>query len=120
MTCSDGIASIAAWLERNGVSVEPYAEDLPSDVGGRYDHDARSIKIRFAPARDALMTLAHEAGHWIGYLVGRLPHSYQCERQAFAYGWHVLRWFGAPVSREEWIGFERERRAAVALGAPST
>lgn len=103
MTDSYYIFAIAEWLERCGVRVNLYAFDLPATTGGRYVNETREIFMNVCYARDALLTLAHEAGHWLGYLIDEKPHVYQREWQAFVYGWHVLRWFDAPVTRAEWL-----------------
>lgn len=106
---SEAIYAMADWLRSHGVLVDLHAHDLPPDIAGRYEEDDRSIRVNCGNARQALMTLAHEAGHWVGYRVGPLPHSYQRERQAFGYGWRVLQLFSSPVSRQEWIAFDRLR-----------
>lgn len=95
------IYEISDWLARNGVTVHLYAHDLP--CAGMYRSETREIFLNASDAMDALLTLAHEAGHWLGDLIEEKPHSFQRERQAYVYGWHVLRWFDAPVSREQWI-----------------
>lgn len=81
-----------------------------------WDSDSRQVFINEADARGTLLTIAHEAGHWLGYEVfGQRNHSYQRERQAFVYGWRVLMLVGAAdvvISRAEWIEEERERKAA--------
>lgn len=87
-------------------------DHLPSDCAGRYTHAERSIRILGSlPARDALLTVAHEIGHHIGY--ARHPGGEHRakglrEREAYAYGWHVLVAIGAPVMRSEWLSECRE------------
>lgn len=111
---------IAVWLRLCGVRVHLHASELPDDVGGMYRHETREIFINQSGARDALLTLAHEAGHWFGYLLDEKEHSYQRERQAFAYGWRILKLFDAPVTRAKWIEDERSRREAALLPGSST
>lgn len=108
MTLSDHIYEIIAWLRRCGVVVHEHAHLLPPDVGGMYRSETREIFLNEPRAHHALLTLAHEAGHWLGYLIDEKPHSYQRERQAFVYGWHVLQWFSVDVSREAWIARHRD------------
>lgn len=115
MIYSPHIYAIIDWLTRCGVRVHPHAHDLP--CAGMYRSETREVFLNVRDARGALLTLAHEAGHWLGYLIDEKPHGYQRERQAFAYGWHVLRWFGVPVTREEWI---EDNRAGRGLPAPAT
>lgn len=95
------IDAIISWLRRNGVRVYPHSHDLPAN--GMYRSETKQIFLNVNQAREALLTLAHEAGHWLGYLIDEKAHSYQRERQAYVYGWHVLQWFHAPVMRKEWV-----------------
>lgn len=104
-TYSDYITILATWLRNSGVHVHPYAFDLPF-YGGLYRSETNEIFLNVPQAREALLVLAHEAGHWLGYAVfGERPHSYQRERQAYVYGWRVLVLIGADrvISRREWI-----------------
>jgi hypothetical protein len=98
---SDYIYQISAWLERNGVRVDLYATKLP--CMGMYRRETKQIFINVPDAKAALLTLAHEAGHWLGHLIDEKQEPWRAERQAFVYGWHVLRWFDAPISRGEWL-----------------
>lgn len=112
MTDSDYLYRIIRWLRASGVKVHAYAYDLP--CAGMYRSETREVFLNEATARGALLTLAHEAGHWLGYVCfGEKKHSYQRERQAFVYGWRVLVMVGADraVSRVEWIQAELDRRA---------
>mgnify|MGYP003386270580 CR=1 FL=1 len=115
---------LAAFLKRNGVEVDLWCKDLPAQVAGSYTSHDR--KIRLSPetigpsAKHTLITLAHEAGHWLGYVIDPMPKqyryqryfgnfvSYQRERQAFVYGWRFLRVLDADVTREEWIQEHRQ------------
>jgi hypothetical protein len=55
-------------------------------------------------------------------MIERKPHSFQRERQAYVYGWYVLRWFDAPITRAEWVaecrGAELHRRSLWADAPP--
>jgi hypothetical protein len=107
------IERIITWLTASGVKVELYAFDLP--CAGMYRSETREVFLNVPGARDALLAIAHEAGHWLGYVVFKEKlHSYQRERQAFTYGWRVLVLVGADrlITRKEWIQAERERRTA--------
>jgi hypothetical protein len=110
------IAQIIAWLRSNGVKVHERAYELP--CYGMYRSETKEIFLNVADATLALLTLAHEAGHWLGYLIDAKENSYQRERQAFAYGWHVLQWFEAPISRKLWIEAELSRRERRLEGTP--
>lgn len=107
MNASAYIDLLASWLRSIGVTVELYAYDLHH--GGLYRSETREIFLNVCNAESALMTLAHEAGHHIGYvLAGERNDSRPAlhrERQAYVYGWRVLRLIGADtlVTREQWI-----------------
>lgn len=106
---------VLRWLDASGVSVSTCAFHLPKGVAARYygsmDNRPAHIDMNVPTAREALLTLAHEAGHWLGNeTVGYKRHSYQRERQAKAYGWRVLGLVGAQhlFTRDEWMEFHRE------------
>jgi hypothetical protein len=107
MNESDYISAIAEWLRSARVTVHLYAHNLPH-FGGLYRSETRTIWINVPDARGALLTLAHEAGHVMGYVCHRnndkRPALFR-ERQAYVYGWYVLKLFGADriISRTEWI-----------------
>lgn len=106
------IDRLIRWLRVSGARVHPFALDMPFS-GGFYRSETREVFLNVCDARGALLTLAHEAGHFLGYAVfGEKRESYQRERQAFVYGWRVLVLIGADriVSRAEWIEHECERR----------
>ena len=116
MNESDFIERLIRWLERCGIRVDRYAFNLPPDVGGVYRTETREIFINEPNAREALLTLAHEAGHWLGYEMfgpgeGEPEiEAYIRERQAFVYGWRILCLIGAApglISRKDWIAAER-------------
>ena len=112
------VDTLTAWLRSHGVKVHLYAHDLPYR-GGMYRSETQEIFVNVEQARPALLTLAHEAGHWIGHLVRPKKHSYQRERQAFIFGWKALAFAGIEgVTREEWIAEERRRRQTEATTSP--
>ncbi len=97
------ITRIADWLKSSGVRVYFKMPSNPA-YSGLYRSETREIWI--APdlgAKQALLTLAHEAGHWIGYLIHERAEPTKREQQAYAYGWRVLKLFRAPISRAEWL-----------------
>lgn len=112
MTYSKHIDRLADFLRAQGVTLHLFAFELP--CVGMYRSETREIWINDSDAKSALMTLAHEGGHWAGYLVRPKEHSYQRERQAFVFGWRLLNLLGSAdvISREDWIADERARRAA--------
>jgi len=104
---------LAAWLRAIGVSVDLHAFDLHH--GGLYRSETREIFLNLSNAERALLTLAHEAGHHIGYvLAGHDAATSVCRcdrvRQAYVYGWRVLQLIGADalISRNRWTQECRE------------
>lgn len=65
MNASDYIYALVTWLQSVGVTVELHAFDL--HYGGLYRSETREIFLNVPNAESALMTLAHEAGHHVGY-----------------------------------------------------
>jgi hypothetical protein len=112
---SSYIDKIETWLESFGVRVNRHADQLPF-YGGLYRSESKQIFLNISGARDALLVLAHEAGHWMGYQIEEKPHSYQRERQAYVYGWKVLQLFRAPITRTEWV---EDCRSSAALRGPA-
>ncbi len=113
MTYSFYIDRLTRLLRAFDVKVHLYAFDLP--CAGMYRSETKEVFLNEPTALGGLLTLAHEAGHWLSYeSFGEKRHSYQRERQAFVYGWQVLELIEATslVSRAEWISAERARRAA--------
>jgi hypothetical protein len=110
VTDSDAIVRVIRLLRALGARVHLYVFELP--CLGMYRSETREAFLNASGARDALLTIAHEAGHHIGYLRRPMKHSYQRERQAFVFGWPVLLAIGADVTRAEWIAHERARRAS--------
>lgn len=107
MNESDYIDVLAAWLRDLGVSVDLHAFDLHH--GGLYRSETRQIFLNVPNAERALLTLAHEAGHHVGYVLAGHDRndkrsSLHRERQAYVYGWRVLQLIGADalISRTRW------------------
>jgi hypothetical protein len=103
VTFSPYIDAIRSWLDSIGVLVQ-VVDTLPENIAGRYTSGALAhVQIAAcASARSALMTLAHEAGHHIGYLLHERREPYKREQQAYVYGWRVLKLVRAPITRDEW------------------
>ncbi len=125
---SEAIDAICSWLREQGVTVH-FRDDIDGneDSLGLYRSETREIFIRSGEsARSTLLTLAHEAGHWVGTtLLGRrVRYHFQAERQAYAYGWKVLQLFAPHVEKSDWIEdcrdastyFRRSGRANSAAG----
>lgn len=105
---------LMAQLASLGVRVDMFAFHLPDNVRGRCHctpRDARDlIEVNESDARLALMTLAHEAGHFIANKGFRYrPTKEQRERQAIVFGWYILAGCGAGnlFTRQEWIDFHK-------------
>jgi len=108
MNASDHIFAIAEFCEKIGLTVCLHDFDL--NLAGQYDHDKRLIRLNEPNVESALMALAHELGHYVGYLIygsntNRSRSQLHRERQAYVYGWIILKWFRATsvISRERWI-----------------
>lgn len=110
MTDSEGIDRVICLLRVLGARVHLYVFELP--CLGMYRSETKEVFLNASGARDALLTVAHEAGHHIGYLRRPMKYEYQRERQAFVFGWQVLLAIGADVTRAEWVANELARRAA--------
>jgi hypothetical protein len=88
------IDKLSRYLESLGVSVTIYANLVGTGASGRTDYKRKTIRIDEPNASLALITLAHEGGHWIHYL--RNPNLEQNrtpqfrERMAYLYGWGLL------------------------------
>jgi len=102
------LKNLTAWLTSRGVQVY-FESPLPRELygqqcGGFYRSETRQIFVSPEEnSRELLLTLAHEAGHWVGYeIAGALPKSYQRERQSYVYGWKILKLFQADVTKAEW------------------
>jgi hypothetical protein len=103
MTCTDYIYRLANHLEERGVTVSLFCHYLP--VAGRIDYLNRDIKINEPSALGALMTLAHEGGHWLSYLrfTDEDFNKESREELAYIYGWSLLQQIArGVVSRKKW------------------
>jgi hypothetical protein len=106
---------LTRWLHASKVPVVIAPNTtLPAGTVGRcynqVDDGFTLIEVDSHCARQALLTLAHEAGHWLGNeTFGYKKHSYQRERQAKVYGWRVLGLVGAQhlFTRDEWMKFHQ-------------
>ena len=107
MNASAYIYTLVAWLQSIGVTCDLHAFDL--HYGGLYRSETQQIFINEPKAERALMTLAHEAGHHVGYVLAGERNdartSLHHERQAYVYGWRTLRLIGADrlITRAQWI-----------------
>ncbi len=99
----------------HGLTVNLFCFDM-EDHGG-ITYAARHIDINCQHALPALMTLAHEAGHWFhSRRDPRFQRNEQSraggrhERKAYLYGWAVLRRMGLDtlVGRDRWVQFHPE------------
>lgn len=112
MIYSKYIDLITRWLHASKVSVVIQTNWKPGMPYGTcyntVDDGFVLITLDVPGAREALLTLAHEAGHWLGNeAFGHKKHGYQRERQAKVYGWRVLGLIGAQrlFTRAEWMEF---------------
>jgi len=89
---------------------------LPSNVAGRCSYKQNWIKIKEPNACKALMTLAHEGGHYLSYIrnknkTGKNFEDFYCcskrEELAYLYGWALLKTIGATflISKDMWKKF---------------
>jgi len=77
-------------------------------VSGKTHYLKALIEINEPKAKDALITLAHELGHYIFYLDNRekeQPPVIMRERAAYRLGWYLLRKIDANITKEEWIDY---------------
>ena len=118
-TISEAIYKLTHDLqERFDIEVILFA-DLGPHAQGRCSYEQRTLSLDCCEAMDALLTLAHEAGHWIHHLrdskfedVSDQRH----EHKAYLYGWGVLHYqkLDRYISKEQWREFH-----AVELGVTS-
>lgn len=89
---------------------------LPVDIAGRCSYKQNWIKINEPNACKALMTLAHEGGHYLSYArnknkTGKNFEIFYCrskrEKLAYLYGWVLLKITGATflISKNMWKEF---------------
>jgi hypothetical protein len=93
---SHAIYAIIAILEKWGCKV---ITDLSLEPAGQIDYQARTIRINEPNAELALIAIAHEAGHYLHYLLDPdLESNFDiAEREniAFNNGWQILVSIGA-------------------------
>ena len=107
-----------AFLEAMGLTVNLYDEDLHH--GGQVAYASKLVRLNAPNAQNAALTVAHEAGHWISYLL--MPEKYvpehdnmgeSAEDYAYTIGWLVLMTLDTErlVSWDMWKDFHSERQA---------
>lgn len=108
---SPHIDALTRFLRDAGCRVNLHAHKLKPL--GRYYERRRSILLNAPDAKLALLVLAHEAGHWMGYRLNPGPEtrsgtvSTVREREAHRFGWMLLRAIRAPIPRREWDALAR-------------
>ena len=109
-TYSDGIRRLDVLIRALGCSVDLYNKQKmlqPKEYGGRISYRGAQIWINCPTAREALLLLAHEGGHWLSHL--RYPEKDFSRplREVLAdhYGWDLLCAVGADklVDHREWL-----------------
>ncbi len=102
------IGILKTLLENKGVKLDLYSFDLPKDIAGRCDYKNSLIMLNTKSAYQALITLAHEGGHWVSYLDKKsdgIKYSVE-EREKFAneYGYKLIQEIGADklITKEIW------------------
>lgn len=89
---------------------------LPANIRGRCSYKQNWIKLNEPNACKALMTLAHEGGHYLSYIrnrnkTGKDYEKVYCrskrEKLAYLYGWILLKIIGATflISKDMWKEF---------------
>ncbi len=86
---------------------ELFAIWLPSGILGRCDYQSNIIFINSPKIHEAIMTMAHEMGHYASFLNNMDMDFDEDKREtlAYLYGWGILRYVGADVNKEEWKKF---------------
>lgn len=86
---------------------------LPCNIAGRCNYEKNWIKLNEPNAQQALMTLAHEAGHYTSYIrnkdkINCCYEDYYSEKKreqlAYLYGWSLMVMIGATsiITKEMW------------------
>ncbi len=77
---------------------------LPSNISGRCDYKNSKIVINEPNVKQAIMTMAHEMGHYFSYLknLDKDFNKEKRERLAYLYGWGILKYIKAPISKQAW------------------
>lgn len=121
---SANIDIMVAWFTMRGFEVRFVTpEELPG-VMGRIDYDDKLVRINTGNARMALMTLLHEAGHYVAERRAWIAEKPQSpfwltrELQAYRYGWYVRGMAGIDViTKDDWRGLHEEELATAKRGA---
>jgi hypothetical protein len=99
------------WLRERGCQVILGANAIDPLNRGSIDYQRAEIKIGRQPPRGVLLTLGHEAGHWVTYLRYRnranAPDFFlQKDREiaAYLFGWYALRQVKADrvITKSDW------------------
>jgi len=103
---SDYIYALRDLLHLLGATVYLHEHDLP--VAGQCNYVCKTIRINDPSAKSALMTLAHEGGHWWSYLLwsGENFNDVQREQLAFFLGWYLLDAVGAAGSGRQQVSVD--------------
>ena len=114
LTLSHYIDRIRTLIESLGCGIVLFDHTL-DHIGGRIDYQKREIRLNCPSAQDALLTLAHEGGHWVAYLLyGERPYQRPLrEVLANHFGWDLLLVVGADsrVTHQMWLEQCREDTA---------
>lgn len=92
---------LLAQTKKEGFRVIPHSQNLK--VQGRIDYRAKTIRIKTPCFCCAIMTLAHELGHWEDRKRnGRHRLRAVRERRADCYGYQLYRTCGVPLNYREY------------------
>jgi hypothetical protein len=89
-----------------------------SICGGQCDYQKREISLNVPDAKDMVLTLAHEGGHWLSYLLFDADEdsAYDIETRellAFNFGWYLLESIRAPIVSNDWIEFHQNEQEII-------
>lgn len=106
-----------AWkyLQRRGVKII-IDHKLENDLAGQCDYKHKLIRINEPRAKEALMTLVHEGGHWLSYLqYGKTINGYTCAKRvkehfAYLFGLELICKLNLPITFKEWRGFHNDAK----------
>ena len=96
--------------ESLGITFILHDKSLPKDIVGRCDYKNATIQINDPIAKSALVTVAHELGHYKSYLRNKdieedYPKEHR-EKLAYLYGWGILSKYAKNViSKSDWRWF---------------
>ena len=80
---------------------------LSYPVSGQCNYVDSKIMINEPKAKSALITIAHEMGHYFSYLrnLNKDYNKDKREQLAYLYGWGILSYINSPISKEDWRGY---------------